>query len=157
MQLLNYWIKNSTEFFKQYTGPLSQPLISFAVKSYKKTNPGKPVEIAFLPADVQEIIRGLNYYDPHFGAAFYDGTWNADFDHGEALQKIQCPALLIQANFEIEENGILNGAMTQEQADRAVSLIKNCQYKRVNTSHVTNLKKPDQFIQIIESFFLGGQ
>ena len=97
---LDYWIKNGTEFFKTYTGPFSQQLIGFAVNSYKRANPGKPVEIAFLPVSVQEMLRGLNYYDPRFGAAFHDGTWNEGFDHAEALQKIKCPTLLIQANFE---------------------------------------------------------
>lgn len=152
---LIYWIKNSTQFFKTYTGPLSQPLIEFAVTSYKNSNPEEPVEIAFLPSTVQEMIRGLNYYDPHFGAAFYQGSWNIDFDHAEALQKIECPTLLVHANFEIKDDGILNGAMTQEQADRVVSLVPNCEYRSVNASHVVNLEEPDQFIQIIEAFFLG--
>jgi pimeloyl-ACP methyl ester carboxylesterase len=152
---LSYWIKNSTQFFKTYTGPFSQPLIEFAVNSYRNANPGEPVEIAFLPSSVQEIIRGLNYYDPRFGAAFYEGTWNADFDHAEALKKIQCPTLLVHANFEINDDGILSGAMTQEQADLAVSLIPNGQYRRVDASHVVNLEDPDQYVQIIENFFLG--
>lgn len=152
---LNYWIDHSTQFFKTYTGPLSQPLIKFAVNSYAAANPGRPVEIAFLPSTVQEMLRGLNYYDPHFGAAFYDGTWNAGFDHAEALEKVQCPALLLHANFEIDSNGILNGAMSQEQANHAASLLRNGKYMRVNSSHVINLEHPDEFIQIVENFFLG--
>ena len=153
---LDYWIKNGTEFFKAYTGPFSQQLIGFAVKSYKDTNPGKPLEIAFLPVSVQEMLRGLNYYDPRFGAAFYKGTWNEGFDHAGALQKIQCPALLIQANFDYLENGTLNGAMSKEMADRAIALIKDCQYVRIEASHVTNLEAPKQFIDIVEEFFLSG-
>ena len=78
---LNCWIKNSTKFFKTYTGPGSQQLIDFAVNSYRKANPGEAVEIAFLPSSVQEMLRGLNYYDPHFGNAFYEGTWNEGFAH----------------------------------------------------------------------------
>jgi len=147
---LDYWIENGTEFFKNYTGPFSQQLIRFAVNNYKKANPGKPVEIAFLPVSVQEMLRGLNYYNPRFGAAFHEGSWNEGFDHAEALGKIQCPAVLIHANFEIMGNGILNGAMSQEQADRAVSLIPYCQYIRIDAGHVTNLETPGRFIQIIE-------
>lgn len=151
---LDYWLKVGTEFFKTYTGPFSQQLIRFAVNSYKKANPGQPLEIAFLPVSVKEMLRGLNYYDPRFGAAFYDGTWNEEFDHAEALQKIQCPALLIQANFDYLEDGTLNGAMSQEQADRAVSLAKDCRYVKINAGHVTNLEVPDQFLRILEDFFL---
>jgi pimeloyl-ACP methyl ester carboxylesterase len=152
---LDYWIANSAEFFRRYAGPFSQPLIKYAVKNYKAANPGKPVEIAFLPVSVREVIRGLHYYDPHFGAAFYDGTWHAGFDHAEALRKIQCPVLLLQANFEIEEDGTLYGAMSQEQAGRAVSLLQNGRYVRVDSPHVINLEHPDEFIQFIEYFFFG--
>lgn len=152
---LDYWIENGTEFFKTYAGPFAQPLIRFAVNNYKKANPGQPVEIAFLPASVQEMLRGLNYYDPRFGAAFYDGSWNEGFDHAEALQKIQCPTLLIQADFDYLEDGTLNGAMSQEMADRAVSLINGCQYVKVDAGHVTNVEAPDQFVQLVEEFFLG--
>jgi hypothetical protein len=56
------------------------------------------------------MLRGLNYYDPRFGASFHDGTWNGGFDHADALMRIQCPALLIHAHFEIMEDGTLNGA-----------------------------------------------
>lgn len=149
---LDYWIRNSAQFFKIYAGPLAQPLIGFAVDSYRNVNPGQPVEIAFLPPSVQEVIRGLDHYDPHFGAAFYDGTWNAAFNHAEALQKIQCPALLLHANFEIEADGTLNGAMSQAQADRAAGLLRHGQYLKVDSSHVINLEHPDEFIRIVENF-----
>jgi pimeloyl-ACP methyl ester carboxylesterase len=152
---LDYWVRNGTDFFKTYAGPFSQQLIQFAVNSYRNANPGEPIEIAFLPASIQEMLRGLNCYDPRFGAAFHDGTWNEGFEHAEALKKIQCPVLLIQADFGIMEDGTLNGAMSQEQADRAALLIKDCQYIKVNTGHVINLEVPDQLIQIIWEFFLG--
>jgi pimeloyl-ACP methyl ester carboxylesterase len=153
---LDYWIANSTQFFKTYTGPFSQQLIRFAVNSYKKANPGEAVEIAFVPASVQEMLRGLNYYDPSFGDAFYTGSWNNGFDHAEALSNIECPVLLIQANFSYKEDGTLDGAMSQEMADRAISLISDCTYVRVDASHVTNLETPDQYAQILEDFFLSN-
>lgn len=151
---LDDWLKNGKEFFKTYTGPFSQQLIGFVVRSYKKANPGKPVEIAFVPVSVREMLRGLNWYDPRFGAAFYEGKWNEGFDHAEALRKIQCPVLLIQANFGYLADGTLNGAMSREQADRAVSLIRDCAYVKVDAGHVTNLEAPDQFTRIAEKFFL---
>lgn len=152
---LDYWLVNSKTFFKNNVGPFSETLIEFAVNNYRNANPGKPVEIAFLPSVVKELIRGLNYYDPRFGNAFYEGTWNEGFDHAEALQKIQCPALLVHANFSISADGILDGAMTQEQADRVVSLNPNIEYMKVDSSHVVNLDHPEQYVQIIEDFFLG--
>ena len=87
---LMYWINGSTQFFKTYTNSLTQPLLRITVKSYRNANPGEPVEIGFLPVSVQEVIRGLNYYNPGFGNAFYEGTWNEGFDHAKALASIQC-------------------------------------------------------------------
>jgi pimeloyl-ACP methyl ester carboxylesterase len=132
-------------------------LVGFVVNAYKNANPGEPLEIAFVPVAVREMLRGLNTYDPRFGAAFHDGTWNEGLDHAEALQSIRCPTLLIQADFGYLEDGTLNGAMSQEMADRAVSLIDGCHYVKVDAGHVTNLKAPDQFIRIIEDFFLGAK
>ena len=68
---------------------------------------------------------------------------------------VQCPTLLLHANIEIEEDGTLNGAMSQEQAELAASLLQNGKYVRVDSTHVINLEEPDEFIQLIENFFLG--
>lgn len=152
---LMYWLNGSKTFFKNNVGPFAEPLIEFAVNTYRKANPGDPVEIVYLPPVVRELIRGLNYYDPLFGNAFYEGTWNEGFDHAEALAKIKCPALLLQANYTITAEGILDGAMTQGQAERAASLIPDGEFQRVDSSHVINLEHPDQFAAIIEDFFLG--
>ena len=78
------------------------------------------------------MIRGMSCYDPHFGAAFRENTWNAGFDHAETLTRIQCPALLLHAKTEIMEDGTLNGAMSQEEADCIVTLIPNCKYLKVS-------------------------
>ena len=150
---LNYWLKNGKEFFKTYAGPFSQQILWYAVRSYQNANPGLPLEIALMPATIQEMLRGLNFYDARFGAAFYRGEWNEGFDHAEALQSIQCPVLLMQANFDFFEDGTLNGAMSREMAERAVALIKDCQYVKVDTGHVVNLEDPDQFIALLEGFF----
>jgi len=68
--------------------------------------------------------------------------------------KIKCPTLLLHANYEYTKNGILNGAMFQEQADQAASLIPNCEYRKIDSLHVVNLEHPDEVTDIIEDFFL---
>lgn len=152
---LLYWLESSSAFFEKNFGKNALPLIVSAIQIYRNENPGKAVEIGFLPDIVQLLIRGLNYYDPQFGTAFYDGSWNDQFDHAQALQKITCPTLLLHANYEILEDGVLNGAMDQDDADRVVSLIPNAEYMRIDSEHVVHLDKSDQFIQIIDDFFLA--
>lgn len=150
---LMYWINNSTKFFQTYTGPFGQPLIRFMVKQYRSQNPDAPIELAFLPSVVKEMIRGLDYYNPAFGNAFYEGTWNTGFDHGTALSMVECPVLLLQADFDYTEEGILNGAMSEEMAKQATSLISDCTYIKVASNHVVNLDNPQKYIEISEDFF----
>lgn len=151
---LDYWIENGTEFFKRYAGPFSQQLVRFSVDTYRNANPDESLELPFVPATVQIMIRGLNEYDPRFGDSFYEGIWNENFDHEEALGNIEVPTLLIQADFGYLEDGTLDGAMSQEQAEQAVSLIDDVEYIKIDSGHVVNLEEPEQFISIIENFFL---
>ena len=100
------------------------------------------------------FIRGLDEYDARFGAAFYDGSWNSDFDHADSLKQIHCPVLLLHAHHEILDDGTLNGAMNDEEANRAISLLSNVSYKKINASHVVHIDKPDEFMEILKEFFL---
>lgn len=150
-----YWIDRCSTFFKNRVGFNISPILSSSVQAYRRSNPGEAVEIMYLPTTVRLMMRGMNYYDPHFGAAFHDGSWNRDFDHAEALAKIECPTLLIHANFTIQEDGTLNGAIDQDEADRIVALIPGAQYIKVDADHVTHLDKPEQYISIVEDFFRG--
>jgi pimeloyl-ACP methyl ester carboxylesterase len=150
---LLYWIDHCRDFFKNRIGFDVGPILEASASTYRGANPNQAVEIAYLPAMVRLMMRGMSYYDPHFGAAFHDGSWNAGFDHAEALAKIQCPALLLHANFTIQENGVLNGAIDQEEADRIVELIPNAEYKRIDSEHVIHLDHPDEYIQIVKDFF----
>ncbi len=152
---LLYWISSCRDFFKTYVGFDAAPILEASVKAYHNSNSGEAIEIFYLPPMVRLMMRGMSYYDPHFGAAFHDGSWNEGFDHAEALTRITCPTLLLHANFEIREDGILNGAMSQEEADMIVTLVPNCEYLRIDSQHVIHLDHPEQYIEIVKDFFLN--
>jgi pimeloyl-ACP methyl ester carboxylesterase len=152
---LPYWIHSNRAFFTNNVAPGTAFLLTRVVKAYRAAHRGQPVDIGLLPNDtVRLFLRGMDQYDPRFGAAFHDGSWNAGFDHAEALAKISCPVLLVHANFSVLADGTLNGAMTQEDADKAVSLLANCQYRKVDATHVVHLDDPDLFIELLHDFFL---
>jgi pimeloyl-ACP methyl ester carboxylesterase len=152
---LPYWIHSNRAFFASYVAPGAGLLLAQLVKVYRAVRPGQPVDIGLLPNDtVRLFVRGMDQYDPRFGAAFHDGSWNLGFDHAEALAKISCPVLLLQANFSFLPDGTLNGAMTQEDADKAVSLLANGLYRKVDATHVVHLDKPDLFVDVLRDFFL---
>jgi pimeloyl-ACP methyl ester carboxylesterase len=154
---LLYWVQGNAPFFRRNVGPGTPFLLKQAVRAYRHANPSKYVELGLIRNDtVRLLIRGLDQYDPRFGAAFYDGSWNKGFDHAEALARIKCPVLLMQADFTTMPDGTLNGAMNQADADRAMSLIQNGKYLKVDATHVVHLAKPDEFVRALNSFFLGG-
>jgi pimeloyl-ACP methyl ester carboxylesterase len=151
---LPYWIDANRAFFRTHVAPGVGFLLSQLVRIYRAARPGRPVDIGFLPNDtVRLFVRGMDQYDPRFGAAFHDGSWNTGFDHAEALAKISCPALLLHANFDFLPDGTLNGAMTQEDADKAVSLLADGTYRRVDATHVVHLDKPALFVDVLREFF----
>lgn len=152
---LLYWIHGNAGFFTRRIGPGSPTLLNELVKARRRARPGQPPEIGLIPnTTVRMLIRGLDSYDPRFGAAFYDGTWNAGFDHAEALKRITCPVLLMQAETSTLPDGTLDGAMSAAEAQRAASLLQHGQFMTVDATHVVNLDKPDEFIRALEGFFL---
>jgi pimeloyl-ACP methyl ester carboxylesterase len=152
---LMYWLNYNSAFFDKNVFPGSATVIKYFVTSYREANPGEPVELNFISDDtIKLLMRGLESYDPRFGAAFYDGSWNEGFDHAEALAKITAPTLLIHANFTTTDDGLLNGAMDQDEADEAMSLLSDGTYKRVDSEHVVHLDHPDEFVDILNGFFL---
>ncbi|WP_436535407.1 alpha/beta fold hydrolase [Actinoplanes sp. HUAS TT8] len=152
---LLYWIRASKPFFDRNVGRGAARLLVEAVKERRRAHPGEPLEIGLLPDDtVRQFIRGLDRFDPRFGAAFHDGTWHTGFDHATALRAIGCPALLVQANFSVLADGTLDGAMTEEDAGRALSLLRRGTYRRVDATHVIHLDKPDYFVRLVKDFLL---
>ena len=152
---LLFWITQSTTFINNNVGPGSATLLTLAVKAYRRAHPGAPVELGVVPNDtIRMFFRGMDHqYDPRFGSAFYRGTWNQGFDHATALSKITCPTMLLQANYTYNAGHILNGAMSQQDAQKAQSLLRNGRFQRVDSSHVINLDKPTEFLHILQNFF----
>ncbi|WP_205583856.1 alpha/beta hydrolase [Neorhizobium sp. NCHU2750] len=152
---LIYWIHGNATFFRNNVGPGTPFLLEQAIRLFRQFNAGKPAEIGLLPNNtVRMLLRGLDQYDPRFGAAFYDGSWNQGFDHAQALAKITCPVLLLHANYTVLPDGTLNGAMSDEDAVHAMSLLNNGTFEKIDASHVINLDKPEAFTASLEKFLL---
>ena len=149
---VRFWIKNSPEFFRNNTFPGARTLISILIMLYRMLHWQRTVEIPFIPALFREMIRGMDHYDPHFGKSFYDGMWNENFDHAEALRRIKCPVLLIQADTSFLPDGTLNGAMSEENAQFACSRLQDVKYVKVSARHVVHLEEPEEYLQHVLQF-----
>lgn len=129
-----------------------QPLMTRNVLEQRAKNPDEPVKIFYMPPVMNEFLRGFNTYDPRFGQAFYDGSWDEGFDHAGTLSRISVPAVLIHTNWQYDEDGILMAAMDGQDAERARSLIPDAEFYKVDSGHGFHFEKPAEFIEILTEF-----
>lgn len=150
---LRFWMKNSKEFFKNNAFAGAGSLLGFLIMLSRMLHWNSTVEIPFVPPLLREMVRGIDQYDPHFGQAFYEGTWNENFDHADALCRIVCPVLLIQADTSFLEDGTLNGAMSKENAQFACSRLSDGRLIRIHARHVIHLEEPEEYLKAVRNFF----
>lgn len=151
---LLFWVNSNKGFIVKRAGEVGFNALVAGINDYRAANPGERLELNLLQDMMRLFMRGLDVYDPHFGDAFFDGRWNAGFDHADALGRITAPTLLLHANFTHQEDGTLEGAIDQADADRVMSLLKNGTYERIDAGHTVHIEKPEAFIAVVKRFFV---
>ena len=144
-----FYLKNC--FWINYFGELKPVLVNTAV-SFREKHPDEPLVIYYLPPSINRTFYFMETFDLVFGDHFYDASWNRNFKQAEVLEKINCPSVLIQTNWTYDENGILMGAFSGEDAQLTHELIKNNEYIKVNSGHDFHFEKPKDFTQIMIDF-----
>lgn len=117
---------------------------------YRIKHPDKMLKVPFFPKMALEVFRGMNEYDPYFGENFYNDSFNANVDYDDVLQNIKCPTLIMKAKTTIGENGLLQGAMSDEDLKKSLELISDSSVKYFDCGHGIHIEKPKQFIQSLE-------
>lgn len=156
--------RNLAAFFKGMQVPIEgkQKVIQFpswltgvmstAVHLHERLRPGKPVDLFFLPAETRMMIKSLSIYDPDFTRSFVDGRAYAGFSHAEALQKMKCPILLLQANWFRHPKYGLVGSMDEEDLRRFRALAPQAQYQRITSGHMIHFEKPKEYRRVVTAF-----
>lgn len=126
-------------------------LCNYAAK-YRKSHNNSPLKVMYLPPSIMGAFTSIDNYDPLFGKSFYDGSWMKNFDHAETLSKITCPTILIHASYTYSDDGILQGAMDDNDAELANSLIQNSTLIKVKSQHCVHFLKPKKFNKIMIDF-----
>lgn len=116
---------------------------------YRTKHPDKNLKVPFWPKEALEAYNGMNEYDPYFGENFYNNEFNKDINYEELLKNIKCKTLIMKANTAIGKDGILQGAMSDEDLKRASSLIKNNTIEYYDCGHGIHFSKKKQFIKSI--------
>jgi pimeloyl-ACP methyl ester carboxylesterase len=130
-----------------YFGDGRDGIVRFA-KTYRKRHPDGPLRLWFLPPNTNESFAHMHEFDPAFADAFFSLTWQDGFDQAAILARVARPSILVHANWRITDAGILEGAMTDEDAARACDLLGDCVLERVDTGHGFHVEDPGRFVAL---------
>ena len=116
---------------------------------YRKKHPDKPLKIRFWPKKFLEAFNGMEQYDPYFGENFYNDTFNCNINYSKLLSEINCKTLFMKANTKIGDDGIIMGALTDEDLQRVTGLIKNIRVEYFNCGHGIHNEKKKEFVKSV--------
>lgn len=151
---LIYYLENS--YWKEKLGKLWNSIIKQA-KTFRKKNSEATFRIFYLPPSLNKIWETASNsdYDLNFGETFYDCSWFENFDQSESLKKVKCPSILIYAKNskwkQYDENGILLGAMNDNDANLAHKLLSKNKLITIDSGHGVHDEKPKEFIKIVRT------
>jgi pimeloyl-ACP methyl ester carboxylesterase len=104
----------------------------------------------------EEPPQQLKEYDPEWGRAFWTGTVAASCDHERMLRAVKVRNVLLTQHLRIvnEESGALMGALTDSQADRVQSLLReagvNVEYRSFpSAAHSLHGTQPDVYVDTL--------
>lgn len=123
-------------------------MIKMAAK-YRKKHPDKDLKVPFWPKSALSGYRGMNQYDPYFGEAFYDDSFHAGLSHVEILKNIRCETIIMKAETNINEEGILMAAMSEEDVEKVNALIADSKIVRFSCGHGIHIEKKKDFIKCL--------
>ena len=137
----NFFPEDSREKIKNKLG-------EFALK-YRQKHPEKILKVPFWPKKFLEVFNGLNEYDPYFGETFYDDSFNDNVNYNELLSNIKCNTLFMKANTTIGKDGLIQGALTDEDLEQVIKLISNIKVEYFDCGHGIHSEKPKEFINCV--------
>ena len=91
----------------------------------------------------------MNEYDPYFGETFYNDSFNANVNYEELLSNIRCNTLFMKANTTIGADGLIQGALTDEDLEQVSKLISNIKVEHFNCGHGIHSEKTKEFIRCV--------
>ena len=140
----NFFPENSRKKIRSKSGK--------SALKYREKHPDKALKIRFWPKKFLEAYNGMEQYDPYFGENFYNDAFNCNIDYKKLLSGIDCQTLFMKANTKIGDDGIIMGALTDEDLKQVTELIKNIKVEYFNCGHgIHNEKKKDFVKSVVET------
>ena len=136
-------------FFPEDSREKVKPKLTAMAAKYRRKHPDKDLKVMFWPKAALAAFRGMNRYDPRFGAAFYNDSFHCGIPHEETLRKIRCKTVFMKAKTERSGDGILMAALGEEDVERVSELIRGCTVARFDCGHGIHTDKPKEFVRCI--------
>jgi pimeloyl-ACP methyl ester carboxylesterase len=127
-------------------------IFSYFIRRYEKSHPNQPVDIPYFPGPLRVLFKSISTFDPDFARAFVDGRFYVGLNHAEALRRVQCPVLILHANWFRHPKYGLVGALDTDDAEHIQQIIPTAQYRSIPANHVIHRYKPAAFNQAVIEF-----
>ncbi len=124
-------------------------ILVWLIKRYEK--PSKPVDIPWMPGRMRLFFSSISSFDPDFSRSWVYRRIYEGLNSENALLRVRCPVLIICADWFRTEKGLV-GAMDDKDAKHAEELVPHAEYVRIRTRHVTHLRAPSKFVELITKF-----
>jgi len=121
----------------------------------KRLRPHRTYDPPFLSYNQRLTFKFLLEYDVDFSRATIDGRLSEGFDPEDALKKVTCPMLLLQASWSRHKTWGLVGAMDDIDVQKIQSLVKNIRYAHIESGHAIHFVKPNWYLEQVHSFVDG--
>ena len=125
---------------------VKQKLIKIAAK-YRKKHPDKNLKVMFWPKYALSGFHGMNNYDPQFGETFFNDSFHSGILHEDILKNIKCKTIFMKAQTNINEDGILMAALSEEDLGKVAELIADCKIVHFDCGHGIHIEKPKEFVE----------
>ena len=116
---------------------------------FREKHPNKNLKVMFWPKKFLEGFKGIQNYDPYFGETFYNDSFNANVNYNKLLSNIKCDTIFMKAKTTIGEEGLIQGALTDDDLEQVKSLITNMDIEYFECGHGIHIEEPKQFIKLL--------
>lgn len=147
------YVKDGEDDFKKLPPSLANLIVNI-YEVNKKYRPDKQWDPPFLPFYMRGLFKYFFEYDVDFSKATIDGRLSEGFDPEDALKKIHCPMLLMQANWSRHKTWGLLGAMDDSDVGIIKTLVKNLSYEKADAMHDIHAEKPRWWLDKFNRFLL---
>lgn len=120
-------------------------------RKYRAKHPYDDLQVMFWPS---EMFIGMNSYDPRFGEAFYTDAFHDGADYEEILKGIKCRTLFMKARIEQGPDGIIQGALADEDLERVAACVPRFELQRFHCGHAIHVDRNGDFNRALKKFIM---